>query len=126
MRDRLKAIRKESGLTQEKFASEIGVSANFIAIAETSERKLGKQTIKTMCRRFGISEEWFYTGEGDMHVDSQSDDDLFEWVGAALGNDPFKRKFLQILSQLKPDAWNAIEILVEALLERQEQDADSE
>ena len=119
MNQRLKSIRKEAKMTQEQFAQAIGISRNFLAIAETSDRQLGKHVITEMCRKFGISENWFYTGEGDMHVDTQSEDDIFEWVGNAMATDPFKLEFLRILSKLQPEAWAAIETLVRALLEKQ-------
>ena len=38
MKDRIKLIRKNAGLTQQEFASKIGVSRNTIATYETSVR----------------------------------------------------------------------------------------
>lgn len=119
MKDRIKMIRKNAGMTQEQFSKAIGISRNFLANVETSNRNLGKHVITEMCRKFGINENWVYTGEGDMYADTKTQDDIFEWVGSAMATDPFKMEFLRILSQLRPEAWAAIETLVHSLLDQQ-------
>ena len=64
MHDRLKLIRKNSGLTQESFASELGASRGMIAKYETG-LVIPDQTMRMLiCQRFNVNPEWLETGEG--------------------------------------------------------------
>ena len=57
MRDRIKTIRKNAGMTQQQFAEKLGVSRNTIATYETSVRVPIDAIIISMCREFGVREE---------------------------------------------------------------------
>ena len=61
MRDRIKTIRKNAGMTQQQFAEKLGVSRNTIATYETSVRVPIDAIIISMCREFGVREEWLRT-----------------------------------------------------------------
>ena len=58
MNTRIKFLRKNSGLTQEKFAERIGLKQNSIALIESGKRNISDQTILSICREFGVREEW--------------------------------------------------------------------
>lgn len=68
MNTRIKFLRKNSGLTQEKFAERIGLKQNSIALIESGKRNISDQTILSICREFGVREEWLRTGEGEMYA----------------------------------------------------------
>lgn len=68
MNTRIKFLRKNSGLTQEKFAERIGLKQNSIALIESGKRNISDQTILSICREFGVREEWLRTGEGEMYT----------------------------------------------------------
>lgn len=68
MNTRIKFLRKHSGLTQEKFAERIGLKQNTIALIESGKRNISDQAILSICREFGVREEWLRTGEGEMYV----------------------------------------------------------
>lgn len=59
MRDRIKTIRKNAGMTQQQFAEKLGVSRNTIATYETSVRVPIDAIIISMCREFGVRESGF-------------------------------------------------------------------
>lgn len=63
---RLKKVRNHLGLTQKDFALKVRISPNFICQIESGSRMPSKRTIKDICREFSVSEEWIYTGNGDM------------------------------------------------------------
>ena len=67
--DRIKLLRKELGLTQEKFAERIGLKRNSVALIELG-RETSDQTIFAICREFRVNEEWLRTGAGEMFVPS--------------------------------------------------------
>lgn len=63
--ERIKKVRKDLDLTQQKFAAEIGTTANVLTNYETGRRNPSAAALNNICKTFGISEEWLRTGEGE-------------------------------------------------------------
>ena len=78
MEDRIKKIRKYVGLKQSEFAERIGVKAATITSYETGLRVPSDAVIISICREFGVREEWLRTGEGDMLLPVSEDDELVQ------------------------------------------------
>ncbi len=68
MNTRIKEIREKEGLTQEEFGKKIGAARNTIANYETGNRKPSNAVITSICREFGINDEWLRTGQGEMRI----------------------------------------------------------
>ena len=66
MKDRLKKLRKELDLTQQAFADKIGMKQNTIAQYEMGRTTPSDAIVFSICREFGVREEWLRTGEGGM------------------------------------------------------------
>ena len=66
MKNRLKALRKELGLTQEKFAKRLSMKRNTIATYEIGRNEPIDAVIALICREFHVNEEWLRTGNGEM------------------------------------------------------------
>ena len=64
--ERILKIRKECGLSQDAFAERIGVTKSAISGYEIGRREPTLQIIKSICREFGVEENWLQTGEGEM------------------------------------------------------------
>ena len=64
--EQLRLIRKEKGLTQQQFASELGVSTATIASVENGSRDMPKNLMKSLVKKFSIDANWLLTGEGEM------------------------------------------------------------
>lgn len=73
MKERIKKIRKELDLTQQKFADKLGVKRNTIAMYEMGKTVPSEQTIKSICREFNVCEEWLHNGTGEMFKAAPSD-----------------------------------------------------
>ena len=73
MKDRIKLIRQNAGMTQQEFAKQIGVSRNTIATYETSVRIPLDAIVLSICREFNINETWLRTGEGSMYMEENLD-----------------------------------------------------
>lgn len=73
MKDRIKKIRKEFDLTQQKFADRLGVKRNTIATYESGRNIPIDAVISLICREFNVREEWLRTGEGEMFKPKPSD-----------------------------------------------------
>ena len=65
--ERVRILRKDLGLTLEKFGERLGVTKVAISNIENGNRNVTEQMIKSICREFSISEDWLRTGEGDMY-----------------------------------------------------------
>ena len=76
MKNRIKCIRKEKGLTQSEFGEKIGVKGNTITTYETGARMPSDAVIHSICREFNVSEVWLRTGEGEPYI--RRDEDA-EW-----------------------------------------------
>lgn len=65
MNERIKQIRRELGLTQTEFAERIGLKQNSIALIESGKRNISDQAVLSICREYGVNEEWLRTGTGE-------------------------------------------------------------
>ena len=66
MNTRIKALRKAEGLTLEKFGERIGITASSCSTIESGKSNPSEQTIRAICREFGVNEIWLRTGAGEM------------------------------------------------------------
>lgn len=117
MKNRIRTIRKNAGMTQQQFAERLGISRNTVATYETSSRIPIDAVIVSICREFGVREEWLRTGQGDIYKELTPDLELSKWFGQILMEEEssFKRRFLLALTTLKEGEWTALERLSEVL-----------
>ncbi len=101
MNTRIKEIREKTGLTQEEFGKKIGSARNTIANYETGNRKPSNAVINSICREFGIREEWLRNGTGEMHQYTNTDD--YSEISTLIGEKDPKAK------QAIIDYWNLSE-----------------
>lgn len=66
MNERLRLIRKQSGLNQQGMADKLSISQTHVSALENGIKNLTDRLIADYCREFGINEEWLRTGEGEM------------------------------------------------------------
>ena len=114
MGERIKQIRLAAGLTQLQFAERIGLSRNFIAVIETSDRKPSDRTISDICREFGVSLAWLQDGVGEMYVQRSANEELGLLVADIMSDadDSFRKRFISLLMALPPEKWAVIEDFV--------------
>ena len=74
MNERIKAVRKALGLTMEQFGEKIGMGKSSVSKIEKGLNSTTEQTIKSICREFGVNETWLRTGSGEMF--NQSEDSV--------------------------------------------------
>lgn len=63
--ERIKLIRKESGLSQKDFGERVNMSHGHLSAIEKNKTEPSDRLIKLICLNFGINEDWLRTGEGD-------------------------------------------------------------
>lgn len=63
MKDRIKRIRTDAGMTQEEFGREIGATRGMVTTYEKGTIPT-QSTRMLICSKFNVSESWLETGEG--------------------------------------------------------------
>ena len=127
LRDRIKTIRKNAGMTQQQFAEKLGVSRNTIATYETSVRVPIDAIIISMCREFGVREEWLRTGKGAMYRETTLDLELSKWFGQILKEEDtsFRKRFFLALTSLKEEEWRSLEHLTGILFSKSDNKSEN-
>ncbi|MCD8147990.1 MAG: helix-turn-helix domain-containing protein [Clostridiales bacterium] len=92
--ERLKLVRKQTGLSQSSFAKKLGLRQSTISAIERGVRPLSQRYAKIICSTFDINEHWLYTGDGEMLI---PDADQFLEVYRCLA--PASQKFLLTVAQ---------------------------
>ena len=124
MKKRVKELRKALGLTMDKFGSQLGVGGSAISNIEAGTRGLTDQMINSICKTDWngrhVSEEWLRTGEGEMFIKMDIEEEIASLI-AKIPNEPrgsFKRKLLSVLAGLSEDQWEMLADIAEALAEK--------
>ena len=68
MNQRIRKIRRELDLTQERFGARIGVKGNTVAQWESGRNNPPDSAIAFICNEFGIMDEWIRYGTGPMYA----------------------------------------------------------
>ena len=113
MIDRIKYVRSALGLTQEQFASKIGLSRNYVAKIEIGNREPSDRTISDICREFGV------TGAGEPFAPPSRADEMGRLVKSLMADKPetFRTRLITALLRLDPDGpeWGVLEDIYNSL-----------
>lgn len=117
MKERIKKIRKELDLTQQKFADKLGTSRDNIGGYETGRRAPSEAVISLICKEFNVNEEWLRHGSGEMFIEIDRENQLMIWSANILKDesDSFKKRFIRMLMDLNESDWETIEKIALAL-----------
>lgn len=108
---RIRDLRKVLNMTMDQFGERIGVTKSTISNIENENRNATEHMLKSICREYGVREEWLRDGIGepfDMHT---IDQELLAWINRISPEDDtsFKKRFAYACSKLSDDGWNVIE-----------------
>lgn len=104
--DRIRELRKAKGLTMEQFGDVIGLTKATVSRLESGAVSATEQTVKSICREFGVSEAWLRTGEGPMLDDTSGS--ILDRLTAEYHLDDRKRAILTAFLKLSPADQDAI------------------
>lgn len=114
--ERVKELRKSLGLTQEKFGERVGVKKNTISQIESGVNGVTDQLRLSVCREFNVNEDWLRTGEGEMFVESDEDEEIARFLGDILSDQPdFRRRLVSVLARMTQDEWALLEAKIREL-----------
>lgn len=117
MNTRIKLVRKNAGLTLEKFGERIGITASSCSTMENGKSNPSDQTIRSICREFNVSEYWLRTGEGEMYNAVDEDEEISNIMTAISANDPVMVRILKAYWHLTPDERRAFQLFVDNVVE---------
>lgn len=119
MNTRIKKVRTDYGLTQKEFAESLGISAAAVCRLETGQNNPSEQTVKAICREYGIDEHWLRTGEGSEEPELTRKTELARWIGRALKDEPesWRLRLLNALLTLDKEDYEAVVRLAEKVVE---------
>lgn len=113
MKERIKKIRKELDLTQQKFADRIGVKQNTVAQYEMGRNIPIDTVISLICREFNVNEDWLRTGQGEMFIPRTRNQVITDFAGDLINEpDSFKTRFIEGMAKLNAEDWEDIERIV--------------
>ena len=117
MNDRIKHIRKSLHMTQDEFATKIGLSRNFIAQVENGTKNPSDRTVSDICREFDVNEEWLRNGTGEMFVQKSKDEQIAEMLADIQkeGDASFKHRLISALTRINESDWDTLEKLIDEI-----------
>lgn len=110
MQDRIKELRKYKGMTQAEFGECIGVRGNTITTYENGTRTPSEAVLLSICRVFGVNEEWLRTGVGGMFKPKSRNEELYEFLHKVENGDPgsIQAQLLSVMARLTDEQWEVL------------------
>jgi transcriptional regulator with XRE-family HTH domain len=115
--ERVRALRKELGLTLQAFGDRLGVTRATVSRIENGVNNLSDQMVVSICREYGVSEEWLRDGVGEMFVPVTRNEKIARFAGELMKDETpeFRRQLVEILADLDDDGWEALACFAEKL-----------
>ncbi len=119
--ERIRQLRKSEGLTLEKFGERIGITASSCSTIESGKSNPSDQTIRSICREFGVNEMWLRYGDdgGEMYQPRSREEELGAYLKSMLADRPeaFRTRLLTALLRFDPDGpeWDLLEKIYDSV-----------
>lgn len=116
--ERVKEIRKSLGYTLEKFGEKIGIKKSALSLIENGKNALTEQNIKSICREFGVREEWLRTGDGEPFGSQTRNQEIQAFANEVMSDEDesFRKRVVEALAKLDLDDWEVLERLAKNIL----------
>ena len=124
MNERIREIRKDAGLTLEKFGAKIGITAPSCSQLESGKTNPSQQTIMNICRAFHVNETWLRTGAGEKYRKKARAEELAEIFAELEVDDTVKAKCIRTLADFPEEYFTQALEMAQKFLERYAQEED--
>ncbi len=114
--ERIKAIRKELGLTLEKFGEKLGVTKTTISRIEKGVNNLTDQMARSVCREYNVDYDYLMYGEGDMFTDLPKT--ILDELCMQFDLDDFDRAVVEMYLDLPAELRQAIKAKVKDMVQK--------
>lgn len=120
MNERIKALRKRLGLTQQAFADRLKIARGNIGAYEVGKNAPSDAVISLICKEFNVNEIWLRTGEGgdDNMFTKVNEEDRFSINLGKLSRteNQMARNMLNAIAEADPEKLKYIEEFMKACL----------
>ncbi|MGN8963862.1 helix-turn-helix domain-containing protein [Bariatricus sp. HCP28S3_D3] len=109
--ERVRYLRKEKlHMTQEAFGSPLGLTRANIANIEAGRISVTERVVLGLCDKYNVDENWLRNGIGDVFMELSREEYIAEFIGRVLKDkeDSFKKRYIEMLSKLDEDGWEAL------------------
>ena len=113
--ERIRLIRKETGLNQTDFGEKVGLRQSSLGQIESGVRNATDRTIILICEKYGVREEWLRNGTGEMFV--ESDSTIVSQLSSEYGLDAFEKVLIEGFLKMKPEERAVIKTYVRNLID---------
>lgn len=117
--ERIRAIRKDKGLTMQAFGERIGMSKASISGIESGKNGPSEQTIRLICSVYKVDYFWLKEGKGSMYLDDT--DNLVDEIAIEQNLDPDTTRTLKRLLRLSPDSQKIVLKAIDTLLNEKDE-----
>lgn len=114
--ERIKVIRKELGLTLEKFGEKLGVTKTTISRIEKGVNNLTDQMARSICREYNVDYDYLMYGEGDMFTDLPKT--IVDELCMQFDLDDFDRAVVEMYLDLPAELRQAIKAKVKDMVQK--------
>lgn len=122
MHARIREIRKSQPTkeqrTQQAFADKLNISRSQLSYYESGTVTIPERSIKDICEKYNVNEEWLRYGKGDMFKPEPEIDELAYLMGVFIANneeDELRTKIIKAMLSLDDAGWKVIENLVDKI-----------
>lgn len=127
MNERIKQLRLTLGLSQEEFGNRLGMGRGAITNIELKKVEPKPLLVSLICREFRVSETWLRTGEGEMFLPMDTDEELAQVLAEIkLSDDPIVKSIIKSYWALDDAGKSVIRQLVADLAEAVQEDKGAE
>lgn len=109
--ERIRWLRKQKlGLTLVDFSARIGISNPSVSMIETGKTNPASQTIRSICREFGVDELWLRTGMGEPFAKKPRSEVITEYVGQIADGNRSETEMLliELMAETSVEEWKAL------------------
>lgn len=122
--ERLSKLIESLGIKKVEFASKIKVDQSYISQLVSGKRTPSDRTLADICREFNVSETWLRTGEGEMFIQLNEDQELLEVLAdLQVDEDNPVRDLLIAYWRLNDEQKAAIKQMIKNLIDLQKEKA---
>lgn len=114
--ERIKVIRKELGLTLEKFGEKLGVTKTTISRIEKGVNNLTDQMARSICREYNVDYDFLMYGEGEMFTDLPKT--IVDELCMQFDLDDFDRAVVEMYLDLPAELRQAIKAKVKDMVQK--------
>lgn len=114
--ERIKAVRKELGLTLEKFGEKLGAKKNTMSAIETGRNSLTDQMARSICREYNVDYDFLMCGEGEMFTDLPKT--IVDELCMQFDLDDFDRAVVEMYLDLPAELRQAIKAKVKDMVQK--------